>query len=379
MNAKSFQAKSLEEVQQKISEISELFKPTIAIVFSAVKYDLKALGATFKQHQIDLVGCSSGGEINQLEMMDESIVVMLMDMKKDQYRLYGNETGSNTTYQNAHDIGQFAKSCFDNVSVMVFSGGMTVDGDQIIYGIKDGAQKDIPIYGAMAGDDLEMNRTFAFSQEAVYDNGLMALIIDADKVEMKGLAVSGWEPVGTVNTVTKSEGNVIYEINSQPALDVFNKYFGFKQYDGVGTQLETISGQYPLQIQKENGHTVLRSPLMIDEKNHSLILGGGVKEGSEFRFSTSPSFDVIEQTVDEFKTLKEDLPDVDALILISCKGRQTAFGPMLEGELEGIEDYWGAPMVGFFSFGEIGKVKNGTCELHNVTSTLVGFKEVKEA
>lgn len=379
MNTKSFQAQSLKELDQSLQEIKETsFQPTLAIVFSAVNHDLNDLGKVFQKHQIDLVGCSSGGEINSCEMIEEGIVIMLMDMKKANYQIIGRDidTEGKTTYQNAFDIGQEAIGHFDNPALLIFSGGTNIDGDQIIGGLKDGAQKEIPIYGGMGANDLVAKETFAFCSDQVTNNGLMTLILNEDKVKVEGLAVSGWEPVGIVHKITKSKGNIVYEINGKPATDIFNKYFGFTQVDGVDTELKTISGQYPLQIIKESGKNIMRSPLFVDEENHSLILAGGVKEGDEFRFSTSPGFEVIEQTVEEFKELKDHFPNVDALVLISCKGRHTAFGPMMEDELEGISEYWDAPLIGSFCYGEIGKTKNGLCEFHNVTSTLVGFKEL---
>ena len=45
-----------------------------------------------------------------------------------------------------------------------------------------------------------------------------------DKIEIKGLATSGWKPLGTYHTVTKAEGNVIHTINNVPALDFFIRF-----------------------------------------------------------------------------------------------------------------------------------------------------------
>lgn len=114
---------------------------------------------------------------------------------------------------------------------------------------------------------------------------------------------------------------------------------------------------------------------MADQNERTLILAGGVKEGDQFRFSISPGFEVIDQTLAEFGKFNQKTDQADAMLLISCKGRHAAFGPMLEDEVKGISDFWKAPMIGFMSYGEIGPNENGTCEFHNETCSLVTFKE----
>jgi len=377
MKSKSLSVKNIQELNQCLDQvIGENFSPTVAIVFSSVVHNLNEVAAIFDKRNIDLLGCSSAGEIHGGEVVEHGIVVLLMEMQKSHYKIHTVETGENSTYQIAHEMGQFCNDSFKNPAAFVFSGGMTTDAEQVIFGMKDGIGREIPLYGGAAGDDLKMTTTMVLSNNWVSDNGLVCMMVDTDKISVTGMASSGWEPIGTVNTITKSKGNVIYSINDKPALDVFLKYFGFFGVEeGEGPQLETISGQYPLQIMRESGYSVLRSPLIADEENRSLVLAGGVKEGDEFRFSVSPGFEVVEKTVEEFGHLKEKTAEADAMFLVSCKGRHTALGPIIEDEISGIHNYWKAPMIGFFSYGEIGNMKNGTCEFHNETCIMVILKE----
>ncbi|MFK8102519.1 MAG: FIST signal transduction protein [Saprospiraceae bacterium] len=379
MNTKSFYANSIEQVDEILSEFkSSNFHPTLAIVFSSIKFDFKALSSVFDEHQIDLLACSSSGEICDREVVEEKISVMVMDMNRGYYRLCTKETGEMTTYQIAHEIGVHTKEAFDDPALILFSGGFRVDAQQIILGVKDGVQKQIPIYGGLSSDDLRMQETIVFSNQWQSNNGIVSLIIDTQKIEVAGMATSGWESIGTVNTITKAEGNLLYEINDQPALDFFIKYFGFygREQDPKSVTLETLSGQYPLQVMRPGGYSVLRSPLIADEKNGSLILAGGVKRGDQFQFSIAPSFEVMEETVNLFGQFYKTHSEMDAIILVSCKARHTAFGPMIESEVEGIYDYWNKPLIGFFSYGEIGNVEKGDCEFHNATVTFIGLKEV---
>lgn len=377
MQTKSLQVSSLDELKVTLEQATTNdFHPTLAIVFSSGVHNLQEIGYVFSKMEIEIFGCTTAGEICDQEIRRKAISILLLDMKKSYFRTHFVETGTMTTYQTAHEIGTVANASFKQPAIILLSGGVAVDAEQIVFGVKDALGREIPFYGGLAGDDFGLISTRVFSNDKESDYGLFALIIDNDHISVDGQATSGWEPVGTVNTITKAKGNIVYSINDEPALDVFLRYFGyFDNSPDEDKQLSSISGQYPLQIIRDNGYNILRSPLIGDEEERTLTLGGGVREGDKFRFSISPGFEVIDQTIDEFKQLNEDIPDADALILFSCVGRHAAFGPLLEDEIKGIYNHWNTPMVGFMTYGEIGNTKSGICEFHNETCSLVILKE----
>ncbi len=377
MKSKSLQCKSVAQLQQALqASISTDFQPTLAIVFSSLKYNFKELNEVFVSSGIDMLGCSTAGEIVDNELCEDSIAVLLMDMKKEYYTIKNTDFELSEVYSKCLEVGVFAKNLFENPGLVIMSGGIKVDAAKVIGGIKDGIGKEIPMYGGLAGDELAMSRTFAFSNHFITDGGMAALIIDTDKIEISGMAASGWKALGGVKTITRSEGNVLYSINGEPALDVFLRHFGAEDNQETKSDLLiTLQTNYPLQILRADGGTILRSPLVLDEENRSLVLAGGVEQGDKFKFSNSPGFEVIEETVTEFESLKTLAPEADALVLFSCKGRHGAFGPVLEEEVEGLFNYWQKPMVGFLSYGEIGNTKNGICEFHNETCSLMLLRE----
>mgnify|MGYP000002896258 FL=1 len=374
MITKDFVVNSLEELKNEIRSATQDFQPTLAILFCSLKHDLVAISTLFDEADIDLLGCSSAGEIRNENIYDSSIVCILTDIKREYYNIILQKT-NDSTYQTALDVGYLVKSSFTNPAALAVSGGFSIDGEQIVRGIKDAVQRDIPIFGGLAGDDAQQDKTYAFSRFGQTENGLVSLILNHDKIEVEGLATSGWEAIGAVHTITKAEGNIIYTIDDKPALDVFIRHFGY--FDNVNTASETInkmSSQYPLQIQRDGDYSILRSPLFRAE-DETLILSGGVKEGDKFRFSISPGFDVIDKTIEEYSLLQKENPKVDLMILFSCVGRHAALGPMIEDEIAGIYEKWEAPLVGLFTYGEIGSVKNKPSDFHNETCSLVLLKE----
>ena len=178
-----------------------------------------------------------------------------------------------------------------------------------------------------------------------------------------------------MNVISKAVGNVVYEINDEPALDVFSRYFGLTERGSKFDQLINIQTNYPFQILRDSDQTVLRSPILVDQEEGTITLAASVQEGEKFRFSTSPGFEVIEQTVSEFGALHNEVPEADALILFSCKGRHGAFGPMLDDEIGGIHKFWQKPMIGFLTYGEFGNLKDTSCDFHNETCVLAILHE----
>lgn len=378
MRAESILALDLQALEtQLLHLLRDGFRPTVGMLFCSPTQDFKAIMSLFKQYQIDLAGCTSAGEIVNEALHEEAIACTLMDLNRDYYQLA--IIAPTTSDDDDNTIGRkaraFADDCFENVAMLVLSSGITSDGEKTISGLKAGRQNNIPIFGGMAGDDLNFKNTYVFNSKKSLNNGLVVLALNADKIEIKGLATSGWQSIGATNTITKAAGNRIETINHQPALDFFLKFFGqFDQINVRGKNVSTMSAQYPFQLERGAGTTVLRVPITVSETDRTIQLAGSVNSGDKFKFSISPGVEIAEQTVAEFEGFKAEMQTPDALFLFSCKGRHAALGPFLEEEVTGIYEHWNKPMIGFLSYGEFGNLKNGICEFHNETCCLVTLR-----
>lgn len=379
MNTISISATSIEHLDALLQDtIANNFYPTVAVAFSDPNFDLDEATGLFKKHGIQLVGCSSSGEICNDKFIERTFSVLLMEMNTNSFHVnYIHGEGSDY-YKPGKELGELAKSKFENPGIIVYSGGIGIDGESIVKGIKSAFDKEIPIYGGQGADHFKYIKVSTYTHEGTHDKGISALIIDTDKITVGGRAYSGWNDLGKKHQITKSEGNIVYEIDNKPALDLFNKYFPsikYKQQEG-SEKLFTIPGIYPLKIRRENGAEFLRSGMIYDFEKKALVLAGGVKDGDNFKFCPTPSFDVVETTISEFQGLADQEGDVDAIIINSCAGRHYAFGPMFEDEVEGLYKIWDKPTVGYMAYGEIGNTgEQQICEFHNVSCSLVTLKE----
>ncbi len=374
MLAKNIYGENIDEIKSKFSKaIADSFAPTLAIVFCSIVQDRKALIDFFNEKNIEVFGATTAGEILDAEILERSTVIMLLNIQKAHYKIFCEASAD--TYKASCNLAHFAKDSFTNPSIIVMSSGLTIDAEEIIKGVKDCAPQ-APLYGGLAGDDLTMKASYVFSNGYESSNGLIGLVLDNDKVYSTGLATSGWDNIGVEKTITKSFGNIVYTIDDEPAVDVFVKFFQFT--DSIYNRSEIIAmnfAQYPLQMKKDNGNVVLRSPLMVDIDSRALIFAGGIPQGSKVQFSVPPGFDLIDKTRDRASVLKDTIENPDAVIVFSCKARHLALGPIMEDEAGKLRAVWNKPLIGFFTYGEIGTAADSVCDFHNATASIVVLAE----
>jgi len=378
MIAKTIKGKSPEEIQSALQQsMSDGYKPRLAIVFISVKQDRAAICKLLDEKSIQIFGATTAGEFIDGDIGEGSIAIMLLDIDPAYFRISFLEITEGKTYEVSEQVGNEGKNIFSNPSFLIVSTWEKIDGEEIVAGIDKAVGADATIFGGLAGDDLQLKESFVFTNEKDTNIGLLAIIIDSDKIEMKGLATCGWKPIGITKTITKSKANIVYTIDDQPALDLVIKYLGLDiDLDPNKDVLTNIGAYYPLQLEREDAPPVMRTAMWGNLEDRSLICAGNVPQGAKVRFSLPPDFDVIDTVVNECAGLKNsEHKTVDAVIMFSCISRYLSFGVMTREEIERVIKVWNAPFVGFFSYGEFGKSKRGKHEFHNNTCCVVTLKE----
>ena len=365
-----FAAETRTELEGKIREVvSNGYTPTLACVFCSVVQPLDQVRAIFAKHHIAVFGCTSSGEIINSSFIEEGMTVMLFDLPKETFHIKLFNGAEKTSYQLGQEVAAWVNGVFEMPALLILSAGLQADGEALVNGVIESVESEVSLFGGLAGDDLKMQGTYAFTETDNTSLGALALAIDSSKIEVNGLAVSGWKGIGTIKTITQADGNVIHRIDDQPALDVYSRYFNINLGDD-----QTLAAEYPLLVMRDDGTSVLRAAMLINP-DKSMVYAGSVPQGSRVQFSVPPSNEIIEFAIDHLSEFKQAIGDADAVILFSCKGRHQALGPMIEDEIAAIHDLWGAPMIGFFTYGEIGPTASGRCDFHNNTLTVVTLRE----
>jgi len=376
MKAKSIKGKTAEEIKEALEKnMADGFQPTLAVVFMANDDERNAVTELLSQKGIQIFGASTGDNFTDGEIESHTIVLLLLDINPAYFQLAIKGADEGTIKEIAEQIGKSALAKFKNPAFLVVSGGLAVDGDEIIAGIESACGIGTTIFGGLAADFLRMQRTYVFNNDKLCDYGLLALILDEEKISLSGMAVGGWKPMGMDRIITKSAGNVVYTIDNEPALDFVSRYAGLKDLDTNNALNFLISSNFQLQLKREDKHPVMRTPMQANPEDRSIVFAGSLPQGSKVKLCLLPGFEVIEAALIEFNNYKKDQPEPDALILFSCAGRQLTLGPYVSEEIDGIKNIWNAPLAGFFCYGEIGRVVSGQHEFHNMTCSLATLME----
>lgn len=378
MKAKSIKGTSPSEVKSALQQsMSDGFKPTLAIIILSNTEDNEQLRSIFGTKDIAIFGITAPQKFTEQGITEDDIVVMLMDIKEDNFKIVLNDYQGSSPYEAGYRTGVTGKNTFTNPCFIISTVDFKISGDDLIRGLTDAAGHDIMVAGGVAGNQKDLSG-IVFTNDVFSAGGLLALIIDQDKVSISGLAVSGWKPVGTTKKITKSEGSWVFTIDNEPAVNVIQRYLGNEIINST-TQVNGLLPSdlgYPLQFERASGNAVMKPALFLNTADQSIMIGGEVKEGDHFRFSLPPDFDVIDKVVESTRIIKEkEMPDSDVLLVFSCVGRLGTFGPLISTEIEGLASTWGNPMIGFFSLGEFGKLDEGRCEWQGTTVSWVALKE----
>ena len=383
MKAKSIKGNSPGDVQSALQQsMTDGFIPTLAIVFISITQDRKAVSEILRNADIDVLGATSSGEFIDGYQGEGSIVILLMDLNRDAYTILFEQIGDKNIADIAKGLAsaalqKFKRPAFILCSTSVSTQGEYFDGETLVHGLANVVGAQANIFGGMAGDDKRFTGTYVFTEGRSSDVGIAALIIDEDKVSLQGMAISGWKPLGTVRTVTKSEEGWLYSIDDQPALDMYLRYLGKKPVSEDGTLkiFEEIGFYYPF-LSMDAGDPVIRTPLMVNKEKNAIKLDFPIPEGKQLQFSMPPDFDIVENVLDNANEMKNSSQfDAEALLIFSCAGRLSALGPLTNSENEGLHEIWKAPMAGFFTYGEYGKTIKGKQAFHSTTCCWVALKE----
>ena len=378
MKAKSIKGKSTKEIKEAVEQsLSDGFKPTLAILFLSIAQDRNAISNLLDSKDIAVFGVTTNGEFIDEDPETQSIVILLLDMKQEHFKIYLEEYPNNNYREVAQNIALKAKDEFKKPAFFIAACHLETDAEQLLLGFEDTIGKHVNVYGGMAGDDYTFSEQSVFTNGQETSRGTLVLALDEDNIKIKGVATCGWKAVGTEKIVTKSEGNHVYTVDNIPVLDITTKYGGLENVTPENEDLLLeIAANFPLQLQRDKGDPVMRPGLVIDWNDRSFYCSGTVAQGSKVRFSLPPDFDVMDKVIKGVQNLKDtDMPEADALVVFSCAGRILSLGPLMNQELEGIKNVWNVPMVGMFSNAEMARATGGNLEMHNLTTCCVALKE----
>lgn len=384
MKATSIAGNSTNEIQSALKKVLEHdFKPTLSIVFISIKQDRKSICELLRNERIDVFGATSCGEFINGHQSDGEIVILLLNPTRNSYTLLLQETIQNDLEEATAQISKDALNAFKNPTFLLTCTGLNnqseyFDGVGLVKNLVRMMGDDKIFFGGMAGDDWTFKGSYIFINEKETGDGIAALVFDADKITLNGMAIHGWKPLGIARKFTKCKGSHVYTIDDKPAVEMYLKYLGMsdKNWDEKFGMFKELAIHFPFIAMREDGETIIISPMSINVEEKALVMDTEVAEGAEFYFTTPPDFEISDEIISEATVLKnaEELQP-DALIIFSCAGRPPVLGPLTIRENDGLAALWDVPMAGFYTYGEFGRAKDGKQHFHSGVCCWVALNE----
>ncbi len=245
----------------------------------------------------------------------------------------------------------------------------------LVKGIADELPANVTLTGGLAGDGPNFTKTVIVEPDGtVATESIAAIGFYGESLQIGFGSRGGWDSFGLDRLVTKSKENVLYEIDGQPALDLYKSFLGDRAKD-----LPSSGLLFPLSMRdSEDRAPVVRTILGISEEDKSLTFAGDIPQGSFVRLMKANTDRLINGAEEAAVAAKNgDKESPEFALLVSCVGRKLVLKQIVEEEVESVSDVLDKPFItGFYSYGEIAPFnQNVQCELHNQTMTITTFRE----
>lgn len=322
-----------------------------------------------------LAGCSTSGEIIDTTVEDGSIAFSAIKFDKTKVKLVSLNIDD---YSDSLDAGKSLRKELDADDlqhILIFSDGLHVNGAELVNGMNALNRNEVSITGGLAGDGSDFKETFTINNGKINDREILGLGFYGHDLKIGYGSKGGWDSFGIERIVTKSEKNILYELDGQPALKLYKSFLGDKAKDLPASGL-----LFPLSLRTTQGELpVVRTILSVDEASQSLTFAGNIAKGAYARLMKANIDHLIDGAEDSAKVVKNIVKEeADFAILISCVGRRLVLNQLVEEEVEAVRDILGEKpaITGFYSYGELAPFGEfNPCQLHNQTMTITTFSE----
>jgi hypothetical protein len=326
-----------------------------------------------------IVGCSTAGEIFGTIIQDETLSVAVIRFESTRVACVSTQVAS---AQDSYRAGEYIADQLiapDLVAVFVLSTGTEINGSELVRALNDRLMGRVVVTGGLAGDGDRFERTWVINDRKLARDYVCAVGLYGSHLRVGHGSKGGWDVFGPQRLVTRSIGNVLYELDGKPALDLYKEYLG-----DLVSELPSSAMLFPLALSadQQDQKSIVRTILGVDEEDKSLTFAGDIP-GGYYAQLMKANFDRLIDGASEAALMtglsgNQPAADPTLSIAISCVGRRLVLGERTEEELEATLEVLpqGVKQIGFYSYGEISPYASGTCDLHNQTMTITTLQEI---
>jgi hypothetical protein len=373
-----------QEAAEKALAAAGVEKPDFVFAFATVGYNQSALLEAIREATGDapLCGCSGEGVIACGEADETNFAVGVMAIRSDQLRFsHGVVTGLKEDPAKAgRTIAEAIQPEVDSdtLALFLFPDSMTVNFDRLVSSLEGQLNLDhlLPLVGGTAADNWELKRTYQYYNDQVVSDGVAWALLSG-QAHIAWAVNHGCVPIGIEHKVTRCEGNVIYELDGKPALEVVKDYLTEAEIEDWARSIQALAlGMKAPGYMRGYDEYVIRALIGgKDDTTGSLGIATEVSEGTSIwvtRRDYEKLVNGVERVAEEIKTQLGHNP-ARLVFQFDCGGRGKVWlrEPQKLQLLAMLRQQVGAetPWLGFYTYGEIAPVGEHN-HFHNYTVAL---------
>jgi small ligand-binding sensory domain FIST len=235
------------------------------------------------------------------------------------------------------------------------------------------------VAGGMASGGSGPGETRLFLDRKVIDSGAVGVVLTGD-VDVVAVVSQGCRPIGRALTVTRSEGNVIFELGGKsPVQRIQELYASLPEHDRElmthGLLVGRVIDEHKMEF--ERGDFLVRGVVGADPDSGAIAVGDAVAVGETIQFHVRDEASADEDLRATLKLARDKIGDRGFAggLLFTCNGRGSRMfstpdhdAALLASELDD------PPVSGFFCAGELGPIGSKNF-LHGFTASMALFPE----
>jgi hypothetical protein len=323
------------------------------------------------------LGCSTSGEIAGDLIDDDSLTVAVARFERSSLAT-AEAAVPDASHSFAAGRDLATRLMRDDLrAVMVTSDGLGVNGSELVRGLNSVLPPNVVVTGGLAGDGARFQRTWVLAGGRPTQGVVSAVALYGESLRVGHGSKGGWDRFGPERIVTRSDGNVLHELDGEPALELYKTYLGER---AAGLPATALLFPLALRTPGEDGKFLVRTILAVDEATQSMTFAGDVPQGSMAQLMRA-NFERLIDAAGEAALRTgagSAAPKGDILsVAISCVGRRLILGERADDEVAAAIEALppNTKQVGFYSYGEISPFASGHCDLLNQTMTLTTLAE----
>jgi hypothetical protein len=312
------------------------------------------------------IGCSTGGQVLGDTVLDHSLVVTVLQFASTVVRCAHVDLARSGSARRAGR--ELAETLAEPglAAIFVLVDGLSVNGTALTEGIAD-VLPEVPVSGGLAADGDRFAHTWTVVGGELVEGHVSAVGFIGDQLEIGFGSMSGWVPFGPDRLVTRSFGNVLYELDGRRASDLYREY--------LGDQSNTPAAGWllPLSVKDLDGRTVVRAVRDVHEGEGSITFAGDIAQGSTAQLMRGSVDGVVHGA--GLAATRASTGHECVAIAVSSLGRRALLGERCEEELDAVlEALPEVTLVGFHGYGELAPV-DGTNDVYDQTMTITTLGE----